>query len=63
MFVLFCDIWLQLLHLTGFVHAQYGWTPLFSAAISGCVEIAELLLEKGANTEAIDQVQFVAFVH
>ena len=25
---LFCDIWMQVVYLTSFVHAQDGWTPL-----------------------------------
>ena len=60
---LFCDIWLQVVYLLSFVHGQNGWTPLHWATISGRVEIAELLLEKGANIEATDQVQFGVFVH
>ena len=46
-----------------FVHAQDGQTPLHAAAIKGHVEIAQLLMEKGANVEATDKVQFVANVY
>ena len=60
---LFCDIWLQVVDLTSFVHAQNGWTPLLVASQNGNVEIAQLLLEKGANIEATDKVQFVANVY
>ena len=38
-------------------------TPLSSAAWNGYVEIAQLLIEKGANMEAMDEVQFVANVY
>ena len=60
---LFCDIWLQVVYLMSFVHEQYGGTPLVRAAENGHVEIAQLLVEKGANIETMDEVQFVAFVH
>ena len=58
----FCDIWLQVVHLTSFVHGQNGWTPLLWATINSHVEIAQLLVEKGANIQATDTVQYVAFV-
>ena len=45
------------------MHAQYGRTPLLVALSSGCVEIAQMLMEKGANIEATDKVQLVANVH
>ena len=45
------------------MHAQYGWTPLFETASSGCVAIAQMLMEKGANIEATDQVQLAANVY
>ena len=60
---LFCDIWLQVVYLTSFVHAQAGLTPFFWAASKGRVEIAQMLMEKGANIEAMDKVQLVANVH
>ena len=60
---LFCDIWLQVVYLTSFVHAQDGWTPLLVAASNGHVEIAQMLMEKGANIEATDKVQLVANVY
>ena len=53
---LFCDIWLQVLYLTSFVHAQDGQTPLLQAARYGHVEIAQMLMEKDANIEATDKV-------
>ena len=52
---LFCDIWLQVVYLTSFVHAQDGRTPFLKAASNGHVEIAQMLMEKGANIEATDQ--------
>ena len=60
---LFCDIWLQVVYLTSFVHAQDGETPLLKAASNGHVEIAQMLMEKGANIEATDKVQLVANVY
>ena len=63
MFVLFCDVWLQVVYLMSVVHAQYGWTPLLLAAINDHVKIAQLLIEKGANIEATDEVQLVANVY
>ena len=45
------------------MHGQDGGTPLICAASNGHVEIAQLLVEKGANIEATEKVQFVAFVH
>ena len=46
-----------------FVHAQNGCTLLHAAAKSGCVEIAQMLMEKGANIEATTKVQLVANVY
>ena len=60
---LFCDIWLQIVCLTSFVHAQDGWTPLLEAARNGHVEIAQMLMDKGANIEAMDKVQLVENVY
>ena len=60
---LFCYIWLQIVYLTSFVHAQNKETPLLVAVQNGHVEIAQLLLEKGANIEATDKVQIVGNVH
>ena len=60
---LFCDILFQVVHLLSFVHGQDGGTPLLWAARNGHVEIAQLLVEKGAIIEATAKVQFVAFVH
>ena len=51
------------MYLTSFVHAQYGSTPFLAAAFRGCVEIAQMLMEKGANIEATDKVQLVANVY
>ena len=42
------------------MHAQYGWTPSLMAANNGRVEIAQMLMEKGANIEATNKVQMVA---
>ena len=60
---LFCDIWLQIVYLTSFVHAQDGRTSLLVALRNDHVEIAQLLLEKGANIEAPDEVQFEGNVY
>ena len=60
---LFCDILLQVVYLTSFVHAQSGQTPLLEAASNGHVEIAQMLIEKGANIEAPNKVQLVASVY
>ena len=60
---LVCDIWLQVVYLTSFVHAQDGWTPLLQAARNGHVKLAQLLMEKGANIEATDKVHLVANVY
>ena len=46
-----------------FVHAQHERTPLLGAAKNGHVEIAQMLMEKGANVEATDKVQLVANVY
>ena len=51
------------MYLTSFVHAQDGRTPLLRAIGNGHVEIAQLLMEKGANIEATDEVQFGANVY
>ena len=59
---LFCDIGLQVVYLTSFVHAQHGGTPLLIALGNGNIEIAQLLLQQGANIEATNEVQFVANV-
>ena len=45
------------------MHAQDGRTPLLVASRYGHVEIAQMLMEKGANIEATDKVQLVANVH
>ena len=45
------------------MHAQDGRTPLLEAASNGRVEIAQMLMEKGANIEATDKVQLVANVY
>ena len=61
---LFCDIWLQVVYLTSFMHAQNRWTPLtWGQEGIGRVEIAQMLMEKGANIEATDKVQLVAYVY
>ena len=44
------------MNLTSFVHAQFGETPLLVATLNGHVEIAQLLMEKGANVEATEEV-------
>ena len=54
---------MQVVYLTSFVHAQDGQTPLLEAARLGHVEIAQMLMEKGANIEATDKVQLVANVY
>ena len=46
-----------------FVHAQDGWTPLLLATWNDHVEIAQMLMEKGANIDATNEVQFVANVY
>ena len=51
------------MYLTSFVHAQDGRTPLLEAAWNGHVEIAQMLMEKGANIEATTKVQLVANVY
>ena len=51
------------MYLTSFVHAQDGRTPLYKAAINGHVEIAQMLMEKGANIEATTKVQLVTNVY
>ena len=63
MFDCFVIFWLQVVYLRSFVHAQRGWTPFLYAAINGHVEIAKLLMGKGANIEATDKVQLVANVY
>ena len=45
-----------------FVHAQDERTPLLVVAYNGHAKIANILVEKGANIEAMDKVQFIAFV-
>ena len=59
----FCNIWLQVVDLTSSVHAQFGRTLVLEAAKNGDVEIAQLLMEKGANIESTDEVQLVPNVH
>ena len=58
-----CDICSQVMYLTSFVCAQDGQTPFHWAAEEGRVEIAQLLMEKDANIEAINKVHFVANVY
>ena len=60
---LFCGSGLQVVYLMSFVHAQDGWTPIHCAAWRGHVKIAQMLLEKDANIEATDEVQFMANVY
>ena len=60
---LFCDISLQVVYLTSFVHAQNGRTPFFEAASYDHVEIAQMLIDKGANIEATDEVHLLANVY
>ena len=60
---LFCIISLQFVYLMSFVHTQYGETPFSWAASNGHVEIAQMLMKKGANIEATDKVQLVANVY
>jgi ankyrin repeat protein len=48
---------IQEINLCCFVfRLQYGFTPLIWASCIGCVEIARLLVERGANIEATDRV-------
>ena len=47
----------------GFVDAQKRRTPLLVALQNDHIEIAQLLMEKGANIEAKDEVQLVANVY
>ena len=51
------------MYLTSFVHAQDGRTPLLVALQYGHVEIAQLLMERGANIEATTKVQFVTNIY
>ena len=51
---------MQVVSLTSSVSTQDGQTPLLWAAMYGHVEIAQLLMEKGANIEARDKVSFLA---
>ena len=51
------------MYLTSFVHAQDRRTSFLAAATDGHVEIAEMLMEKGANIEATGEVQLVANVY
>ncbi len=37
--------------------AQYGQTPLYMAAMSGHASVVTLLLERGADKEAKDEVR------
>lgn len=37
--------------------AQGGWTALMWAAYKGCTDVAELLLDKGANPNITGQVR------
>lgn len=39
--------------------AQGGWTALMWAAYKGCTDVAQLLLEKGANPNITGQVMRV----
>ena len=45
------------------MHAQYGRTPFWGTASYHHVEIAQMLMDKGANIEATDKVQLVANVY
>ena len=63
MFVQFCDIWLQVVYLTSLLHAQLGWTPLLLAAEKGHVKISQMLMEKGANIEATNEVELMANIY
>ena len=60
---LFCDIGLQVVYLTSFVHAQDRQTPLLVALKNSNVEITQWLMQKGANIEATDEVHFVGNVY
>ena len=51
------------MYLTSFVHAQDGLTPLLGTVKNGHVEIARMLMGKGANIEATGKVQLVANVY
>ena len=54
---------MQVVYLTSFVHAQIGQTPFLEAASNGRVEIAQMLMEKGADIEGTDKVELVANVY
>lgn len=41
---------------------QDGWTALMSAAYSGHMKVVELLLEKGAKTDAINNVSRLSYL-
>ena len=60
---LFCDIWLEVVYLRIFVHAQGGRTPLLEALRNDYVREEQALMLIGAHIEAIDEVQLVANVY
>jgi ankyrin repeat protein len=39
------------------MHLQFGVTPLYYAASQGSVAVAQLLLDRGADVDAADQVR------
>ena len=47
-------------HLSPSLRDPYGWTPLMRAADSGHVEVAELLLNRGADVNAFDSIGWTA---
>ena len=53
---LFCDIWRPVMYSKSFVHEQDGRTPLLVASWYGRIDIAQLLVEKGANIEVTEKV-------
>ena len=53
---LFCDIWLEVVYLRIFVHAQGGRTPLLEALRNDYVRDEQMLMLIGAHFEAIDEV-------
>ena len=41
-----------------YMYLQYGKTPLHKASVESHISIVHLLLEKGANINAVDNVSY-----